>query len=149
MRLITRKERPYPGAQLRFTDVDRMRLACFATTTANAPTAQLDLRHCQRDRVEDRIRTARDIGLRNLPLHRAAQNRTWLVNVQIALDLLARMLTGEARRWNPSGSGYGCSSAGQLATTGRCHYLRLAQHWPSTHLITTAFDRLQALPKPG
>lgn len=31
MRLIVRKERPHPGAQLRFTDADGMRLTCFAT----------------------------------------------------------------------------------------------------------------------
>lgn len=144
MRLIVRKERPHPGAQLRFTDVDGMRLTCFATNTANAPIAQLELRHRQRARVEDRIRTARDTGLRNLPLYRAAQNRIWLEIVQIALDLLAWMpmlaLTGEARRWEPKRL-----RLRLFSTTGRRHYLRLARHWPWTHLITTAFDRLQAL----
>ncbi len=154
MRLIVRKERPHPGAQLRFTDADGMRLTCFATNTTNAPIAQLELRHRQRARAEDRIRAARDTGLRNLPLHRAAQNRIWLEIVQIALDLLAWMpmlaLTGEARRWEPKRLRLRLfSAAGQLATTGRRRYLRLARHWPWTHLITTAFDRLQALPKPG
>lgn len=33
VRLIIRKERPYPGAQLRFTDADGMRITCFATNT--------------------------------------------------------------------------------------------------------------------
>ncbi|MBB4987543.1 hypothetical protein GGE06_008516 [Streptomyces sp. SFB5A] len=33
MRLIVRKERPHPSAQLRFTDADGMRLTCFATNT--------------------------------------------------------------------------------------------------------------------
>jgi hypothetical protein len=28
-RLIVRKERPHPGAQLRLTDIDGMRLTCF------------------------------------------------------------------------------------------------------------------------
>jgi hypothetical protein len=32
---------------------------------------------------------ARDTGLRNLPLHGAAQNQIWLEIVQIAFDLLA------------------------------------------------------------
>ena len=59
-------------------------------------------------------------------------------------------LTGEARRWEPKRLRLRLfSAAGHLATTGRRHYLRLARHWPWTHLITTAFDRLQALPKPG
>ena len=31
MRLIVRRERPHPGAQLRFTGLDGLRLTCFAT----------------------------------------------------------------------------------------------------------------------
>jgi hypothetical protein len=67
MQLIVRKERPHPGAQLRFTDADGMRLTCFATNTAGEATAALELRHLQRARAEDRIRAARATGLRNLP----------------------------------------------------------------------------------
>ena len=33
MRVIVRKERPHPGAQLRFTDIDGHRFTCFATST--------------------------------------------------------------------------------------------------------------------
>lgn len=45
MRLIMRKERPHPGAQLRFTDADGMRLTCFATNTTGTAIAALELRH--------------------------------------------------------------------------------------------------------
>ncbi len=45
MRLIVRKERPHPGAQLRLTDADGMRLTCFATNTTGLPIAELELRH--------------------------------------------------------------------------------------------------------
>ncbi|WP_351237822.1 IS1380 family transposase, partial [Streptomyces sp. NPDC002133] len=146
MRLIVRKERPHSGAQLRFSDADGMRLTCFATNTKHRPIAELELRHRQRARAEDRIRAARDTGLRNLPLHRAAQNQIWLEIVQIALDLLAWMpmlaLTGEARRWEPKRLRLRLfSAAAQLATTGRRRYLRLARHWPWTNLITNAFER--------
>lgn len=89
MRLIVRKERPHPGAQLRITDADGMRITCFATNTPDRPIAELELRHRLRARAEDRIRAARTTGLRNLPLHHTAQNRVWLEIVQIALDLLA------------------------------------------------------------
>ncbi|SCE50459.1 hypothetical protein GA0115240_171112 [Streptomyces sp. DvalAA-14] len=44
MRLIVRKERPHPGAQLRITDADGLRLTCFATNTADVPVAALELR---------------------------------------------------------------------------------------------------------
>jgi hypothetical protein len=74
LRLIVRKERPHPGAQLRITDADGMRTIWFATNTTGTPIAALELQHRQRARAEDRIRAARDTGLRNLPLHDVAQN---------------------------------------------------------------------------
>ncbi len=154
MRLIVRKERPHPGAQLRITDADGMRITCFATNTTSTPIAALELRHRQRARAEDRIRAARDTGLRNLPLHDTAQNRICLEIVQLAQDLLAWMpmlaLTGETRRWEPKRLRLRLfSAAGQLVTTGRRRWLRLAHHWPWTQIITAAFERLQTLPNPG
>ncbi|MFE9400063.1 IS1380 family transposase [Streptomyces flavidovirens] len=153
MRLIVRKERPHPGAQLRLTDADGLRLTCFATNTADAPIAELELRHRQRARAEDRIRAARATGLTNLPLHDAAQNRIWLEIVQLALELLAWLpmlaLTGTARRWEPRRLRLRLfSAAAQLITTSRRRYLRLARHWPWTEVITAAFKRLDALPNP-
>ncbi|WP_335937305.1 IS1380 family transposase [Streptomyces sp. PTD5-9] len=152
MRLIVRKERPHPGAQLRLTDADGMRLTCFATTTLGRPITEL--RHRLRARAEDRIRAARATGLRNLPLHRTAQNRIWLEIVQMALDLLAWMpmlaLTGKARLWEPRRLRLRLfTAAGQLVTTGRRRILRLARHWPWTGHITAALDRLTQLPDPG
>ncbi|MGW4825247.1 IS1380 family transposase [Streptomyces sp. NPDC004227] len=154
MRLIVRKERPHPGAQLRFTDADGMRLICFATNTPGEAIAGLELRHRQRARCEDRIRDARSTGLRNLPLHAFAQNQIWLEIVQLALDLLAWMrmlaLTGKTRRWEPKKLRLRLfSAAAQLVTTGRRRYLRLAAHWPWTDVISAAADRLHALPNPG
>lgn len=154
MRLIVRKERPHPGAQLRLTDADGMRLTCFATNTTATSIARLELRHRQRARAEDRIRAARDTGLRNLPLHQTAQNQIWLEIIQLALELLAWMpmlaLTGPTRRWEPKRLRLRLfSAAAALVTTGRRRVLRLARHWPWTELITNAFNRLQALPKPG
>lgn len=151
VRLIVRKERPHPGAQLRITDADGMRVTCFATNTTGLPIAALELRHRLRARAEDRIRAARATGLRNLPLHRTAQNRIWLE--KIALDLLAWMpmlaLTGTARLWEPRRLRLRLfTTAGQLVTTGRRRILRLARHWPWTDMITAALERLALLPNP-
>ena len=70
-RLILRKERPHPGAQLTFTDADGMRITAFLTDTpprvVAGNIAGLELRHRQHARVEDRIRQAKATGLRNLP----------------------------------------------------------------------------------
>ncbi len=71
-RLILRKERPHPGAQLNFTDSDSHRVTAFITDTAPGvipgQLAGLELRHRQHARVEDRIRESKATGLRNLPV---------------------------------------------------------------------------------
>jgi hypothetical protein len=81
-RLILRKERPHPGAQLRTTDADGLRITGFLTnTTPGGPARQLadlELRHRRHARVEDRIRAAKETGLRNLPFHDTDQNRIWV-----------------------------------------------------------------------
>jgi hypothetical protein len=69
MRVIARRERPHPGAQLHLTDHNGWRITCFATNT-HAPGWTLDtleVRHRQRARAEDRIRGLKDTGMRNLP----------------------------------------------------------------------------------
>ncbi|MBT2505969.1 transposase [Streptomyces sp. ISL-98] len=154
MRLIVRKERPHPGAQLRFTDLNGLRLTCFATNTQGGQLADLELRHRRRARCEDRIRNARDTGLRNLPLHDTAQNQIWLEIISIALDLLAWMpmlaLTGETRRWEPKRLRLRLfSAAARLVNTGRRRWLRFTARWPWTSVITRAIDRLHTLPNSG
>ena len=63
MRVIARKERPHPGAQLRLTDIDGHRITAFATNTSGGQLPELELRHRHRARAEDRIRNAKDTGL--------------------------------------------------------------------------------------
>ena len=104
-RLIVRRERPHPGAQLRFTDADGHRFTAFLTNTDSGQLADLELRHRRHARVEDRIRTGKDTGLRNLPYHQAAQNKVWLELIALAQDLLAHTqrlaLTGAHRTAEP------------------------------------------------
>jgi hypothetical protein len=92
-RLILRKERPHPGAQLRFIDVDGMRVTAFLTNTGAGvvpgQVAGLELRHRQHARVEDRIREAKSTGLRNFPCHAMNENEAWLQVVLTAVDLIA------------------------------------------------------------
>lgn len=63
MRVIVRKERPHPGAQLRFTDIDGHRFTCFATSAKGGQLADLELRHRRRARCEDRILLRGSAGL--------------------------------------------------------------------------------------
>jgi hypothetical protein len=76
MRVIARRERPHPGAQLRFTDIGGHRVTAFATDATTGQLADLELRHRRRARCEDRIRCAKDTGLRNLPLHGLTRTRS-------------------------------------------------------------------------
>ena len=105
MRVIVRRERPHPGAQLRFTDLDGHRFTAFATDAKTGQLADLELRHRRRARCEDRIRNAKDTGLRNLLLHGFAQNQLWCELVAMASELLAwtamLALDGPARAWEP------------------------------------------------
>jgi hypothetical protein len=154
MRVIARKERPHPGAQLRFTDIDGHRFTCFVTNTKRGQLADLELRHRRRARCEDRIRAAKDTGLRNLPLHDFDQNRIWLEIVALACELLAWMqllaLHGtDAGRYEPKRLRLRLFTvAGRLVRGGRRLRLRLPQRWPWAQPIITALTRLQALPAP-
>ena len=150
MRVIVRKERPHPGAQLRFTDLDGHRFTAFATSTRGGQLADLEQRHRRRARCEDRIRCAKDTGLRNLPLQGYAQNQIWCEIVALACDLLAwtqmLALPGPARRQEPKRLRLRIfTCAGRIVRGGRRLRLRLAASWPWTREITTAIARLQAL----
>jgi hypothetical protein len=149
MRVIVRKERPHPGAQLRFTDIDGHRFTAFATSTKGGQLADLELRHRRRARCEDRIRAAKDTGLRNLPLQGFTQNQIWCEIVAMACELLAWMqmlaLNGPARRWEPKRLRLRLfSAAGRITRGGRRLRLRIAATWPWATQITAAITRLHA-----
>ncbi|MEV3966425.1 IS1380 family transposase [Nocardia sp. NPDC050193] len=150
MRLVVRKERPHPGAQLRFTDHDGLRLTAFVTNTRSGALPELELRHRRRARCEDRIRGAKDTGARNLPFHSFAANRIWLAVVALALDLTAWMqtlaMTGHpARRWEAKTLRTRLFSIpARLARHARRLHLRLPAHHRWAGLALTAFTRLAA-----
>lgn len=155
MRVIVRKERPHPGAQLRLTDHDGNRITAFATNTARGQLADLELRHRRRARCEDRIRTAKDTGLRNLPLHGFDQNRIWLAITALAVELTAwlQMLAftdHPARRWEPKRLRLRIFSiAARTAAHGRTRRLHLSTHAPWAAVLITGIDRLRLIPAPG
>jgi Transposase DDE domain group 1 len=108
MRVIVRRERPHPGAQLRITDVNGHRITAFATNTPRGQLADLELRHRRRARCEDRIRIAKDTGLTNLPLHDLDQNRIWCAGLA---GLRAHRLDANARLPRPSSPSLGTQTA--------------------------------------
>ncbi len=155
MRVIVRKERPHPGAQLRFDDVDGMRITAFVTNTTRGQLPDLELRHRRRARCEDRIRIAKDTGLRNLPLHGFAQNQIYCAIVALATDLLAWMgmlaLTShDARRWEPKRLRLRLFTIpASIARTARQTIVHLSDRAPWATVAVDAITRLDHLRSPG
>jgi hypothetical protein len=156
-RLILRKERPHPGAQLRTTDADGLRITGFLTNTNHGGPARqladLELRHRRHARVEDRIRAAKDTGLRNLPFHHTDQNRIWVAIAALAAELLAwcarLALPTTAAGYEPKRLRLRIlATAGRLIRSARRHILHIDSTWPWAETITTAHARLTALAVP-
>ena len=154
MRVIVRKERPHPGAQLRFEDVEGMRITAFATNTTRGQLPDLELRHRRRARCEDRIRVAKDTGLANLPLASFAANRIWCAVVALAAEITAWMQmlaftdteTNAARRWEPKKLRYRIFTIpATLARSGRRVWLHLSTRSPWASLTLTGLQRLADL----
>jgi len=152
MRVIVRKERPHPGAQLRFDDVDGMRITAFATNTGRGQLPDLELRHRRRARCEDRIRVAKDTGLANLPLASFAANRIWCAVVALAAEITAwmQMLAftehEAARRLEPKKLRYRIFTIpATLARGGRRVWLHLSTRSPWATLTMTGLGRLADL----
>ena len=156
MRVIVRRERPHPGAQLRFDDVDGYRLTAFATNAVRGQLAVLELRHRRRARCEDRIRIAKDTGLRNLPLQGFDQNRIWCALVMLATDLtawtqlLAIAPEHSARRWEPKRIRLRLFTIpATLARHGRRVLLHVKDTAPWADLVVSGHHRLNRLTRPA
>ena len=151
-RAIVRRERPHPGAQLTFSDLDGHRFQAFITDQDDSDLAALELRHRGHARVEDRIRAAKATGLRNLPFGGYTANEAWLQLILIAIDLTAwtqhLCLDGPLATAEPKKLRYRLfHTAARIATTGRVTTVRLDRNWPWAAALAAAFKRLRtALP---
>jgi hypothetical protein len=154
-RLVLRKERPDPGAQLRFTDAEGMRVTAFITGTAPRAVpgqlAGLELRHRQHARVEDRIRQAKAAGLGNLPCHSFDANASWLEIVLAAADLvaLAKLIgfteTSQLARCEIAAFRYRVLHvAAHITRAARQARLRIDTTWRWAQAIATAWPRVRA-----
>jgi hypothetical protein len=151
-RVIVRRERAHPGAQLTFSDHDGHRFQAILTDQPGE-IVEIERRHRARAHVEDHIRNDKDTGMRNLPFKEFEHNRVWLAIVQIAHDLIIWMkrllLTGKLARCEPKRLRYRILHvAGRLAFHARAATLRLQASWPWATELTSAFERLAALPAP-
>jgi hypothetical protein len=156
-RVIVRRERPHPGAQLSLFDVEAgLRHTAFITSTRfgerdERPIAVLELRQRRHARIEDRIRQAKAAGLRNLPCKEAPENHAWLECVLSAADLVcwSKLICFAddpvlahceiaAFRYRI------LHIAARLARSGRVVHLRLDRTWAWAKQLAVAFSRLRA-----
>ncbi len=154
-RVVVRRERPHPGAQLdAFEERDGWRYTAFATDTRLGQLAALDARHRAHARVEDRIRTAKDTGLDHFPSRSFPINTAWLTVVMLAVDLIAAtqhlLLHGDLAKAEPKTLRYRLLHVAARLTRGqrRC-WLRVQRSWPWARELAAAFARLVTLPAPA
>jgi hypothetical protein len=153
MRVMVRRERPHPGAQLSFTDIVGWRFQAFATDTPAGQLAALEARHRAHASVEDRIRCGKHTGLGRFPSRMFAINAGWLELALTAADLIAwtqtTLLDGELARCEPKTLRYRLLHVAARITRGqRRLFVRITEHWPWRHELAAAFARLAALPQP-
>jgi hypothetical protein len=155
-RFVVRRERPHPGAQLSLFDtIEGFRHQVTATDTppADGSIQFLEARHRGHARVEDRIRCGKDTGFGRFPSRTFAINQAWLELALCGIDLLAwtqhLLLDGELAQAEPKKLRYRLLHvAARITRTARQTRLRIAEHWPWTDQLVTAFTRLTALPQP-
>ena len=161
MRVIVRRERPHPGAQLSlFEERDGWRYQAIATNTPVQPGVQLaflEARHRAHARVEDQIRHAKDSGLGRFPSREFKINQAWLMATTIAADLIAwtRMLalTGDAKvlaDCEPKALRYRFLHVpARLTHSARRRRLRVPESWPWAAAIAAVFANIAAIPPPA
>jgi hypothetical protein len=154
MRIIVRRERPHPGAQLSlFEEADGWRYQAVATNTSTGQLAFLEARHRAHARVEDRIRHAKDSGLGRFPSREFTINQAWTMLTTIAADLIAWLrllaLPEALRSCEPKALRYRLLHVPARITRGaRRRRLRIPATWPWAEHIATTFDRIAAIPAP-
>jgi len=164
-RLVVRRTRPAGRHRAKLTALERKtgwRYAIVATNVtriagvAGSHQPQwLDVLHRAHARVEDRVRTAKAMGLRRLPSKDWTINRGWVLAANLACDLAAwtRLLglhdqpdlahaepdTLRYRLWH---------LPARLASHARRRWLNIANTWPWAKAFTTCWQRLCQQPPP-
>jgi Transposase DDE domain group 1 len=152
-RVIIRRERPHPGAQLKFTDADGHRFQA-TLTDLTGDAVEIERLHRGRGDAENLIRGAKQTGLESLPFREFSLNAVGLELSLIAQDLIAwtqrLCLTGELAICEPKALRYRLlHTAGRLSFHARRAVLRLPTNWPWAGQLAAAFARLRALPAPA
>jgi hypothetical protein len=154
MRVVVRRERPHPGAQISvFEAHDGWRYQCLATDTPHGQLAFLEARHRAHARVEDRIRNAKQAGLGRFPSREFPINTVWLQLALTGADLIAWtqtiLLDGALAKVEPKLLRYRLlHTAARIVRRDRRTFIKIAARWPWADHLATAFTRLGGIRQP-
>jgi hypothetical protein len=116
----------------------------------------LDTLHRQHAVVEDRVRTEKATGIRNLPFHGYERNQAWLLAANLASDLIAYLqLLGLEGQDELSVAEPETLRAmilhipARLVTHARRRILKIERTWPWAHAVVEAWQRLGVIPAPA
>ena len=154
MRIIARREKPHPGAQLSlFEAADGWRYQLLATNTPTTNAQFLEARHRPHARVEDSIRTGKHTGLGHLPSSAIEINRAWRLAAAIACDLLCWLrllcLDGPLAKAEPKTLRYRIlHTAARIVRGQRKRKIRIPATWPWAQQLADCLLTALALPPP-
>ena len=116
----------------------------------------LDTLHRQHAVVEDRVRTEKATGIRNLPFHGYQRNQAWLLAANLASDLLAylQLLGLDEQRELTAAEPESLRAMilhipARLVAHARRRILKIEQTWPWALAVVEAWQRLGAIPAPA
>lgn len=163
MRLIVRRVRPSGRQVKKLTDFERRTGWRYSVTATNirhmwgiAGSHQpqwLDALARSHATVEDRVRTDKAMGLRNLPSQDWTVNAGWMLTANLAhdLDCWVRLLAlhdqPDLERAEPDTMRFRIYHLpARLAAHARRRWLRIDRTWPWAAAFTTCWQRLTSLP---
>ncbi|MDP9792419.1 hypothetical protein J2S43_000931 [Catenuloplanes nepalensis] len=163
LRLLVRRTKPSARHVKNLTELEKRTgwryqiVATNITRIAGVPGSHqpqwLDALHRAHAGVEDQVRHAKAMGLRNLPSKAWTVNRGWVLTCNIAADLTAWMrLLGlhdqaDLAHAEPGTLRYRLLHLpGRLATHARRRVLSIPETWPWADAFTLCWQRLTLLP---
>jgi hypothetical protein len=154
LRLLCRREKPHPGAQLSlFEQHDGWRYQLTATNTPTHTAQFLEARHRPHARVEDNVRTGKQTGLGHLPSTSIEINRAWCLAATIAADLLCWLrllcLDGPLASAEPKTLRYRLlHTAARIVRGQRKRKIRIPETWPWARQLAACLATALTLPPP-
>ena len=154
MRVLVRRERPHPGAQISlFEAVDGWRYQCVATDTDHGQLPFLEARHRAHAHVEDRVKAIKQTGMGRFPSREFAINQVWLQLALTAADLIAWtqtiLLAGVLGQVEVKKLRYRLlHTAARIVRGQRKVRIRIDSTWPWAGELAAAFTRLDEIRQP-